>query len=223
MHLRGRCMTMELWVGLTKLCRFVVVLFALVPLATGSLEWWADRKGGQTQRIAGEVRDWIYVHGLLSFERSIGYVKGYTEPDLVLLASALLIVGMRRPLGALLSGVLQVLFGWFLAKKIEITISAKRLVVHRWWWNLKLSRERGAEVQVRCVKAEEYFSPCSPTELAARGFVFGALEQPPAVVEIVHGLRRHKLLMARHEDRAEAIVARCNEALAATDTLIGLS
>ena len=212
-------MTMERWVFLTKLCRLVFVLLALVLLVTGSLEYWADMRTSAKRRIAIDVREWIYAHGLLSFQRWLGYVKGYEEPDHVMLACSVLVYAMRRSLGDLVSWALQIALGWLLAKKIEITISPQRLTVHRWWWNLKLPRDLGSEVQVRCVDAEEYFSPYSPTELAAAGFLTGRLEQPPAVVEIVRGMRRYKLLMARHEDRAEAIVARCNEALMATEKL----
>ena len=221
-HISGRCMTMERWVRVIRACRLAFLGAGAALVATGSLEYWAD---GTVEVLVLALRDWLYRMDLIALERSVGFVKENQAADGFLICSGLVICVLAKKLGNLVGGSTLFLFGWLIGKRIEITVTATSLVVHRWWWNLKLPRDVacGDDLQVRVVEADEYRSRFSPTELDACGFLSDRIVHPPAIVEVVHGLRRHKVLMPRHEDRAEAIVARCSEALTATRELFSIA
>lgn len=215
-RISGRCLTMETWVWAHSAARKIVALFGVAAIVIATLELWADGSSA-FERWLWRIHNQVYRHELNWLEQTLVYNKRRGEVDEPLLVIGLLAFAGAKLWGSLLSTVVVLpLLGPFLGKRFDITVTPDQLIVHRmFWFDLKLPR--GDALQVRAVPANEYFSRHAPEELQARGFLVRRITHPPAVVEIVHRLRRYKLLMTRRADEAEAIVVRCNEALMATN------
>lgn len=208
---------MERWVRVHSASRKFVALLGVAAIVIATLELWADGSSA-FERWLWRIHNQVYRHELNWLEQTLVYNKRRGEVDEPLLVIGIVALAGAKLWGSLLSAaVLIPLLGPFLGKRFDITVTHDHLIVHRmFWFDLKLPRGGGA-IQVRAVTPKEYFSRHEPEELRARGFLLRRITHPPAVVEIVHRLRRYKLLMTRRADEAEAIVVRCNEALMATN------
>ena len=200
---------MERWYALTIALRSVCWISGIATMVLATFEVWCDGRG-EFERLVEHLHELYHDH--CNLERMVGWVQGRGEIAPVLFAAGLVLVGGSRRLGALLTNVLLVVGGWALGKRFRVSVTPRYMIVHRWWWrDLKFERI-GDNPQVRLTSAEEYFSSLAPRELEMRKFLIRRITNPPAVVEIVNRLRRYKLLMARHEDVAEAIVVKITEA-----------
>ena len=78
---------------------------------------------------------------------------------------------------------------------------------------LRLSRRDPAHpISIRAVGPEAWNAQPRASRLAQAG-VAGEGSQPPGIVEVVQGFRRQRVMFVVRVDRAEAIAARCAEAL----------
>ncbi len=211
----GRCLSMERWVRIHIAARLMVAAFGLFVMAVTTLEFWANGQG-EMERVFWRVHHWIYQHELNWLEKALTYNKKPGELDLVLFLTGIVVFIGTKSFGSFLAGGIVLLGSGLIGNRFDITVSPNQVTLHRRWGrDLKLDRDKD-NLQVRVVPPEEYYSKHSPSELQDRGFLTGRIHHPPAVVELVHCWRRYKVIMARREDEAEAIVVRCNEALVAT-------
>lgn len=206
---------MKRWVRGQHLSRFLVFVTGLLLIAVGTLELWTDSHRGWLQSLCHRIQHWLG-QDLHAFERSFGYVKGPHEPDFLLIAVGVLIAITARHLGSLLAVTFFALLPWIWARRIRVRVTPDKLIVERrWWFNLTLQRDHSTQVDL--ASAETYFSPYSPSALEKSKFLIRPITHPPAIVEIVHRLKRYPLIFAKRQDRAEALAVSIQQALVDTN------
>lgn len=102
--------------------------------------------------------------------------------------------------------------------RITVTDRLVRCRTGLFRWRVFRRNSIDAPVTARAVGPESWGAAGRAKKLTEWSFG-GEGSQPPGILEIARGMRRKKILFALRGDRAEAIAARCNEALRETAEL----
>lgn len=232
LHIACRVMTVGRWLLLRRVVTTAVRVLGFVMLASSVMGAWApmvaDFARGTPWIALLEVFAWTqdtmrYVFTerwprlghLIWHHQSNGY-------DLHLGVLSVVVLKCRYIIGGLISTGLCLLLRPIFVKKLRVTISPDRVRVGGFplGWTITRDDNGIAPIRFRVVSADEYHSRFRPKEIKENRLLKPLQEMPPAVVEIVHGFQRRKLLYVRRADQAEAIVARCNEAMLRTRRLL---
>ena len=213
----GRCATVGGWLNAQSLLPILFVLAGLVLLAAGFQPMWWDSVEGTQLYAYGRRLLWLrwalselLVVRLPELGRLLNYEPRSIDWHLAIVGFVLIVARRQfaMAVGGLLSAVLMTRF--------KITITPERITARAGFRRVNMIRDDAQDVAVRLVIAEDYFLG----RVADRVKQQALGDQPPAVVEIISGFNRRRLLIPRRTDRAEAIVARCAEALQETRQLV---
>ncbi|MEO1009603.1 MAG: hypothetical protein AAFX79_13655 [Planctomycetota bacterium] len=227
-RVEGRCLTVGAWAAIQRISLIAVVALGLAAMGVATVGWWAPKisrvaDGTFVYGIAGRavsVRLWLgdlLANEFAEFDRAIRYDP--TSPiDWHLGALSLALWIGCVPIARLAALLATILLRPIVVRRFRITIAQDRIRVGRGLLRASIPRDDNGPVPVRfrVATADEYYSRFRRAEVQGHRLFHPLAEMPPAVVEISHGYRRRRVLFARRIDRAEAIVARCNEAMLRT-------
>jgi hypothetical protein len=221
-------MTVEAWEVIQFVSTIVVVALALIMLAVATIAWWGPAVFGAAEGtfwfgLANRVlalRWWLkelLVDEFPAIGRAIRY-DHTSRIDWHLGALSLVFLFGRVAVTRMLASITTALLRPLLVRRFRITITCDRVKLGGRLTGVALPRDdNGPEpVRFRIASPEEYYSRFREAEIQGRRLFQPLAEMPPAIVEITHGYRRRKILFARRTDQAEAVVARCNEAMLRT-------
>ncbi len=204
----------------------------LILLASATMGVWGPAAFDATEGTQGFVAlkrlasvQWCFRDLLTERYPGVGRSIGYghrTGIDWHLGVLAVVCLGGRRILTDLLADCLGFITRPLTAKRVRIIITPDHVRLGGRLFGKTLERDDDGPnpIRFRLVSAEAYYLPSDQDDLAGTAQARPARAAPPAVVEVTHGYRRHKLVIARREDQAEAVVDRCNEVMKQTERQI---
>lgn len=225
LQIAGSCLTAAGWAGARRTARASVVWAGMFLIAVSTLALWGPGLAEATEgtrvfpwigRIASiqwAVRD-LLVDRYPEIGRSIGY-RVPTPIDWHMGGLGFLLVVAREPLSVVGTKLVAFLLRPLFTKRFRVYVTPGYVRIGG--RVLGRSYSRGAIgldlIKFRSVGPEEYFADAGSAE-----------DEPPrrvpaAVVEMIYGFDRHRIVFARRADQAEAIVRRCNAALLQTQSL----
>lgn len=231
-RITGYCPTVLGSRALRRLSFIALTVIGVVLLASATMGVWAPAAFEATEGTSGFLAlkrlasvQWFFRDLLTERFPTIGKAIGYggrTDIDWYMAVLAVICLGGRRLWAKLLSDTLGLVLTPVTAKRIRITITPDRVRLGGWIFGKTLKRDDNGPnpIRFRVAGAEEYFAQITKQDGDPRNPRQPLSSVPPAVVELVHGLRRYKVVFAHREDRAEAIVARCQEVMRQTQPLI---
>jgi len=221
-------MTAGRWVLLRRVSLWIVAAAAVLLLAAGTLGLWATAARSRPSAPAAQqllevvemFRRWLD-STMLSQLPGLAQVVAYdpTAPiNGFLCVAAVILMALRYPGSMLVAGFGTLALRPLVLRRFRIVIDRDRVKVRCGWTRFSLPRDdNGPEpVRFRVRPPEEYYSRFSRHEIQGRRLLKPLLDLPPGVLEVTGGFKRYRVLLARRADQAEAIAARCNEAMMRT-------
>ncbi|XHC26793.1 MAG: hypothetical protein ACFHWZ_15240 [Phycisphaerales bacterium] len=216
----GRALTPFMWLLLTRIGVLSATTFGLCQLLAATVDLWGPSvadvaEGSQVYRA---LRVIVSYRGLVAslFERfpEVGYNPSWPiDPYLGGLGVA--IIWLTHPLARLFTFVVSLALRPLVMRRFVLAITDDRVRIRGRVFSTTLARNDNGLNAVRFRKVElSHRASGGPFLKDAPALAQLAIRRS-ATVELVHGMRRRKVITTR-ADKAEAIVAACNEALVRT-------
>lgn len=223
-----RCLTVGTWAVLQRVSASLIVAGGCLLLAAAMSAWWGPRvfdavegtKWYDLAKVPVSIR-FGFRDLLVEDFPNVGEFLRYRSRALIdwhLGGISILMLAAVHPLAGMLTKLGSLLLHPIVKRKIRITVTSRHVRVRGWLFTKSFLRDDNgvSAIRFRKVSPQAYNSRFSALSVQGRPLHRPLIARPPAVIELVFGMRRRKLVFARYGEQAEAFIAACNEAMVRT-------